>query len=391
MGTMAIVAHDGGWADNPSAMKISSGGRERVRRPAMDALLAAGLFGMSAPLAKLLLGTIHPLPLAAILYLGAGLGLSLYLIARRPFTTAAVDEARLERGDLPWLAGATISGGVIAPILLLYGLRTTPAATASLLLSLEIVATALIAGAAFREFIGRSTWSAILMITGGSVLLSLDPSSGWGVTRGAALIVAACFMWGLDNNLTRHISLKDPKLIVAIKGLTAGGVSLSLALALRRPFPGAGGVMLGLLLGGLSYGISIALFVRALRGMGAARTGALFGTAPFLGAAASLMIFRDHPSASFLSALPILAIGAGILYHERHEHVHTHPLLTHTHAHAHTDNHHEHAHAGQLPASESHSHRHTHPPIEHAHPHRPDIHHRHKHSAKEGKDRLADL
>ncbi len=360
-------------------MRSIRGRGEHAHRPVIDALLAAGLFGASAPLAKLLLGAVDPIPLAALLYLGAGFGLALYIVWLRAFVGDAPDEAELDRGDLPWVAGAVLSGGVAAPILLLYGLRATPAATAALLLNSELVATGVIAAVVFREFIGRWIWGAILMITAGSVLLTLDPAAGWGVSHGAVLIVAACVMWGIDNNLTRRISLNDPKRIVAIKGLAAGGVSTALAFALGKPFPGAGYIALGLLLGGVSYGISIVLFVRALRYLGAARTGALFGTAPFIGAAVSLMAFRNLPTGSFFLSSPLLVLGAGILFRERHEHGHAHALLTHTHAHTHTDGHHGHAHPNRVLLARRHSHRHTHVPMVHAHPHRPDIHHRHRH------------
>jgi len=349
--------------------------RGRRYRPEIDALLAAGLFGMSAPLAKLLLGAVDPVPLAALLYLGAGFGLAFYALLARD----AADEAGLGRGDLPWLAGAVLSGGVAAPILLLYGLRTTPAATAALLLNSELVATGVIAAVVFREFIGGWVWGAILMVAAGSALLTLDPSAGWGIERGAVFIVIACAMWGLDNNLTRRISLKDPKRIVAVKGLAAGGVSTALAFALGRPFPGGREVVLGLLLGGVSYGISILLFVRALRHLGAARTGALFGTAPFIGGAVSLMIFRDLPAGSFLLSLPLLVVGTGLLFRERHVHEHAHVRLTHAHAHTHTDGHHDHAHGDRALPALRHSHLHTHEPMMHTHPHRPDVHHRHRH------------
>lgn len=369
--------------DNRYVMRIIRKRSEIVYRPLINALLAAALFGMSAPLSKLLLGAVHPIPLAALLYLGAGLGLVFYITWAHIFVSNASSEAGLDRGDLPWLMGAILAGGVTAPILLLYGLRATPAATASLLLNFEVVATAVIAAWAFREFIGQRTWIAVTTVTAGSILLTLDPTNGWGISSGAVLVVAACVMWGLDNNLTRHIALKDPKRIVAIKGLVAGGFSLLLALALGKPFPGVGHIVLGLLLGSVSYGISIVLFVRALRDLGAARTGVLFGTAPFIGAAVSLMVFRDLPSLPFVLSLPLLGIGVGILSRERHEHRHAHALLTHMHLHTHVDGHHNHVHEdGAHPVSQ-HAHLHTHESMVHAHTHRPDVHHRHAHNSTE--------
>jgi len=360
-------------------MRIIRRSGKRVHQPVIDALLAAALFGVSAPLAKLLLGSVEPIPLAALLYLGAGLGVVSYIIWARVFTTSERSEAGLDRGDLPWLAAAILAGGVVAPILLLYGLRATPAATTALLLNFEVVATGVIAALLFREFIGRWTWVAIAAVTAGSILLTLNLSGRWGISTGALLVAAACLMWGLDNNLTRHISLKDPKRIVAIKGLVAGGFSAALAVALGRPFPGVRYILLGLLLGSVSYGISIVLFVRALRHLGAARTGALFGMAPFIGAAISLVVFRDLPTLSFFLSLPLLGIGAGILFSERHRHPHAHQLLMHTHAHTHDDGHHEHTHAREIPLDHQHSHQHVHVPTTHTHSHRPDIHHRHAH------------
>lgn len=357
----------------------------REYRPLIDALLAAGLFGVSAPLSKLLLGAIDPIPLAALLYLGAGFGLAAYAIWERVVRNAARSEAGLNREDLPWLAGAILAGGVAAPILLLYGLRAVPAATASLLLNFEVVATAVIAAWAFREFVGQRTWVAVTAVTAGSILLTLEPSTGWGVSTGAVLVVAACVMWGLDNNLTRRISLKDPKRIVAIKGLVAGWFSLALALALGKPFPGAGHIVLGLLLGSVSYGISIALFVGALRHLGAARTGALFGTAPFIGAAVSLMVFRNLPALSFILSLPLLGLGVGILFREQHEHPHAHEPVMHVHAHRHDDAHHKHVHGEGFHPVPQHTHLHTHEPMIHTHSHRPDAHHRHTHNPSEEK------
>jgi len=363
-------------------MKAIRRASKREHQPLIEALLAAGLFGVSAPLSKLLLGEIHPIPLAALLYLGAGLGLTCYITWKHIFLSNASSETGLDRGDLPWLMGAILAGGVTAPILLLYGLRATPAATASLLLNFEAVATVVIAAGVFREFIGHQTWIAVTTVTAGSILLALNWVSGWGISSGAVLIVAACVMWGLDNNLTRHIAIKDPKRIVAIKGLVAGGFLLALAIVLGEPFPGAEHIVLGLLLGGVSYGISIVLFVRALRHLGAARTGILFGTAPFIGAAVSLMIFRTPPSSAFILSVPVLGVGVWILSRERHEHRHAHAPLTHTHLHTHADGHHNHVHEDGILWSQ-HTHSHTHEPMVHTHAHRPDVHHRHAHNPTE--------
>ena len=341
------------------------------------ALLAATLFGLSAPLSKLLLDRVEPLPLASLLYLGAGLGVGLVLLLQR--NSGKAREARLTRTDLPWLITAILAGGVGAPIGILYGLRATPAATASLLLNFEVVATAGIAALAFREHTGRRTWLAVGAITAASILLSLDPGAGGGFSTGALLILAACILWGIDNNATGRISLKDPKRIVTVKGLAAGSVSALLAIGVGQSFPSGMAIVYGLLLGAISYGASIVLFVRSLRSLGAARTGALFGTAPFIGMALSLVIFREPPGLSFYLSLPIMLVGAWLLTTERHSHLHVHTPMEHDHAHQHSDAHHDHEHPEIVEPGLSHSHPHRHESTTHEHPHSPDAHHRHTH------------
>ncbi len=345
----------------------------------LDGLLAAVLFGLSAPLSKLLVADIDPVVLAGLLYLGAGACLAL-LMAALAVSRRRRGEARLERGDVPWLTAAVFVGGVAAPLCLLFGLARTPAATASLLLTFEAASTAGLAALFFRESVGRVTWVAVALVTAGGVLLSIDPAGAWGLSSGALLVVAACVLWGLDNNLTRQISLRDPKAIVSIKGLGAGGFSLVLGLALGRPFPTAGAAAAALALGAVSYGVSIALFVRSLRKLGAARTGALFGTAPFLAAGVSLAIFREPPSATTYAAFPLVLVAAWLLARERHGHAHAHEAIIHAHRHAH-DEHHAHAHAREREARGSHSHEHAHEALVHAHDHRPDEHHRHTHES----------
>ena len=327
----------------------------------LHGILAAVLFGVSAPLSKLLLEGVDPIALAGLLYLGAGAALGLVLLASRALG-AADREARLERRDLPWLLGAILAGGIAGPILLLFGLQRTPASTASLLLNLEVVATGLVAFALFRESVGRVTWVAIAAVSAGGVLLSLDPSAGWGISLGAVLILGACVAWGFDNNLTGRISLKDPKRIVAIKGLTAGAFSFVLAIVLGRAVPSLGSALLALALGAVSYGASIALCVHSLRRVGAARTGALFGLAPFVGVGLSLIVFREWPAVTFYLALPLMILAASLLGREKHGHEHHHGGLTHIHSHCHNDEHHEHDHA----EGEGDRLRHVH---EHAHTH----------------------
>ncbi len=246
----------------------------------------------SAPISKLLLGDIEPIPLAAFLYLGSGIGLAVFQVIRRGKRPEG-GEASLKRSDLGWLAGAIIAGGVIAPIILMYGLQHTPGATASLLLNFEGVATTLLAALIFKEAVSRRAWLAIIFITGASILLSVTLGEEWGISLGAVGVLAACIFWGIDNNFTRNISAKDPVSIVMIKGLAAGFFSLCLALILGNKIPDWMTVLKAMLLGSVSYGLSITLFIRAMRGLGAARTSALFGTAPLAGVALSFILLKE--------------------------------------------------------------------------------------------------
>jgi drug/metabolite transporter (DMT)-like permease len=345
--------------------------------PYLQALLSALLFGMSTPLAKLFLGEIEPIPLAALLYLGSGLGLLIYKLARRMIFKGEIIEAGLSKGDIPWLAGSILAGGVIAPIVQLFSLRVTAAATASLLLNFECVATTLIAVIAFKEAAGKRILWAIAMITLSAIMLSLDLGAAWGFSLGALGILLACLLWGLDNNFTRQISAKDPTSITLIKGLVAGSVSMVLALIFGQSFPKAGIALLAMLLGCLCYGTSIVLFIQALRGLGAARTSALYNTAPFAGMLLSFLLFHDAPTWTFFAGLPLMLLGAALIVYEHHHHPHTHAPITHEHAHTHDDSHHNHTHANEVKGA--HSHLHTHEQIEHDHVHEPDIHHNHDH------------
>lgn len=345
--------------------------------PIIQALLAAFLFGASAPLSKMLLANTSPVILAALLYLGSGFGLLCVKLMGKT-VHGEQKEARLARSDWPWLAGAILAGGVIAPIMLMVSLRHAPAATASLLLNFEGVATTLIAAIVFKEAIGRHAWWAIGLVTLASILLSTDFTNKWGFSLSALGVLAACVMWGVDNNLTRNISAKDPLVIVTVKGLGAGLVSLIIAVILGNPFPSLTVTLLALLLGSLSYGLSIFLFIYAMRGLGAGRTSALFGTAPLAGILLSFLIFREIPGISFIIALLGMASGAYILLMEDHEHIHVHAIKVHEHRHAHHDGHHAHEHVVNC-TGQSHSHVHSHDILEHTHHHAPDIHHRHSH------------
>jgi drug/metabolite transporter (DMT)-like permease len=349
--------------------------------PILQAILASILFGASAPLSKILLGQIEPVPLASFLYLGSGLGLMLFQILNLARKKQGFNEASLKKNDIPWLLGAIIAGGIAAPIILMASLKITPASTASLLLNFEGAATTFIAFLFFKESIGKQILGAILCITFASILLSWDFSNQWGLSIGALGIICACICWGVDNNFTRNISAKNPFTIVTIKGLAAGSFSLILSLTFNIPIPNLRVILLAMLLGFFCYGLSIVLFVFALRELGSVRTSSLFGTAPFVGAILSFIILGDIPNIMFYISLPIMIIGAALLLKENHSHTHTHELLEHEHKHNHTDGHHNHSHTSEPPISKNgyHTHMHLHEPLQHPHPHSPDIHHRHKH------------
>ncbi|HKC43781.1 MAG TPA: DMT family transporter [Burkholderiales bacterium] len=346
----------------------------RLQRYAFAALASAALFGVSTPLAKLLLGEVSPVVLAALLYLGSGLGLGLVLLVRR---AAKPVEAALSRRDLPWLAGAVVAGGVAAPVVLLWGLRRTLASDAALLLNFETVLTALLAAVIFREAVGRRVWTAAAVMFAAGVLLAYDPAARLAISPHAAAIVLACALWALDNNLTRKISGADPMQIAAIKGLVAGTVNLALGLGTGAALPAAATIAAGTALGFASYGVSLVLFIHALRHLGAARTGAHFGTAPFIGAAVAVPLLGEPVTGALLLATALMAIATWLVLTERHEHEHAHERIVHTHRHAH-DVHHRHVHAGDE-GPEPHTHEHVHEPMRHSHPHLPDLHHRHEH------------
>jgi drug/metabolite transporter (DMT)-like permease len=356
--------------------------RRAVLTAVFQALLAAVLFGASAPLSKLLLGEVQPVPLAAFLYLGSGTGAFLMLLFQRIRNSGQIVEANLSRNDLPWLAGALLAGGVAAPIILLLGLERTPASTASLLLNFESVATTLIAVIFFKESIDRRIAGAIGLVTLASILLTWT-GSNWGFSLGALGVIGACFLWGLDNNFTRHISAKNPLIIVGIKGLGAGTFSLVLCVLLRQSLPGLNIALLAMLLGSISYGISIQLFIVAMRHLGAARTSTLFGTAPFVGIALSLILLREIPTILFWASLPFMLAGAWLMLTENHDHHHIHEPVVHNHRHSHPDEHHKHVSPENTPlVNGSHTHEHYHEPLEHEHAHAPDLHHRHGHDAQ---------
>jgi drug/metabolite transporter (DMT)-like permease len=347
-------------------------------RGILQALAAAALFGLSTPLAKILTGSIAPVLLAGLLYAGSGIGLGLWMLLRRA-RRQPLTEAPLVRRDLPWLGGAVLFGGVLGPVLLMLGLVRTPASTASLLLNLEAVLTAVLAWVVFRENVDRRVLLGMLAIVAGTLLLSWQHPAHIEFPWGAVAIAGACLCWAIDNNLTRAVAGGDPLQTAAIKGSVAGAINICLALLMGCRFPAVLPLLATGLLGFVGYGVSLVLFVLALRSLGTARTGAYFSTAPFVGAALSLLLFAEHPGLAFWLAGALMALGVWLHVSERHAHEHAHEALAHNHRHRH-DEHHLHTHDFPWDGEEPHTHPHVHEPLVHNHRHYPDSHHRHRHS-----------
>ena len=346
-----------------------------MNRDVFYALLAAVLFGASTPVAKLLVADVSPVMLAGFLYLGSGMGLALIRLIR----DKGWKSPRLAMSEWPWLLGATFFGGVVGPVALLVGLGLTTGSTASLLLNLEAVLTAVIAWVVFRESADKRIVLGMLAIVLGGVALSWQVGGGSGSSLlGPALISLACLCWAIDNNLTRKVSASDALFIAGFKGLTAGAVNCGFALFMGLSLPNALVAVSTMTLGLLGYGVSLVFFVLALRGLGTARTGAYFSIAPFVGAAISIILMGESTGGLFWLAAFLMAIGVWLHLTEHHAHVHRHELLEHEHNHTH-DAHHQHIHDFAWDGGSPHAHRHVHADVTHKHPHFPDIHHRHRH------------
>jgi len=347
-------------------------------RGAALAMGAAVLFGASTPAAKLLLGQIDPWLLAAILYLGSGAGLCTMRILQRAVAPDAGRQTALHGEDWGWFSGAILAGGVIGPVLLMIGLSRSSAASTSLLLNLESVATALVAWFVFRENFDRRIALGMVAIAAGAVVLSWQAGLSLADLLGPLAIAGACLAWAIDNNLTRKVSLSDPVQIAMLKGLVAGSINLALALWRGATLPGLGETLAGAAIGLLGYGVSLVLFVFALRSIGTARTGAYFATAPFIGAMVAFAVLGEPVTWQFAFAGLLMAVGLWLHLTERHEHEHEHASTIHDHRHSH-DAHHTHAHGPGDPPGEPHAHRHVHTRLRHTHHHFPDAHHAHEH------------
>lgn len=343
-----------------------------THRGVLAAIAAAALFGAGTPVAKLLLAHTSPWMLAGFLYLGSGVGLWVWrLLSRAP-------EVRLQRTELGWLAGAVVAGGMLGPLLLMTGLTGMAAADASLLLNAEGVFTALLAWFVFKENFDRRIALGMIAIMAGAAILSWPGNAGVGALWPSLAVLGACLAWAVDNNLTRKVSVADASFIAMTKGLVAGATNLALAVATGATWPASGVVAGAALLGLLSYGTSLVLFVVALRHLGTARTGAYFSVAPFFGAVLAIGVLGEPLTVGLVAAGILMAIGVWLHLTERHRHWHAHEPLEHSHEHEH-DAHHQHAHADGSSDATRHAHWHRHEPLAHEHEHFPDIHHQHPH------------
>ncbi len=352
------------------------------------ALAAALLYGISSPASKLLLEEIPPTLMAALLYLGAGMGMS--AVNHLLFREDKQKEAKLSQKDIPYTVGMIVLD-IAAPVFLMLGLTLTSSANAALLNNFEIVATALIAFMIFKEAIGRRMWLAITLITISSIVLTVKDMGSLSFTPGSVFVLMACVCWGIENNCTRMLSMKNPLQIVIIKGFGSGAGSLLISIADGQYSRNVIYIGLTLLLGFVAYGMSICLYIFAQRTLGAARTSAFYATAPFIGVVVSFLVFREGITVSFLAALVIMLAGTYFAVSEYHIHEHSHQQITHEHKHSHGsaqydnedgqhlngDEHHLHRHSPVFIGE--HSHEHTHEAVTHSHVHTPDIHHNHKH------------
>ena len=363
---MATLAAVSDWKHMAVTRSIS-------RRGALFGLLAAALFGLSTPISKRLLVDMPPQLLAGLLYIGAGLGLTLYR-GVRPSTR----EAPLRRADTSRMFWVVLLGGALGPVLMLLGLRRVTAVVGSLLLNLEAVFTILVAVTLFREHLGRRAGLASILVVAGAAVLGFGPGDVGADWLGSLCIAGACACWAVDNNLTQQLTSRDPVAIVQLKALAAGILNASLGLVLGAGLPPTGMLLAALGLGCLSFGASIVLDAYALRCIGAAREAAYFATSPFFGALAATLVLGERLRGIDVLAMLVMCLGMWFLLRERHGHEHVHEVMEHEHVHVH-DEHHRHEHTPNDPPGEPHAHSHRHAALVHDHPHVPDQHHRHRH------------
>lgn len=339
------------------------------------AIFSAVLFGISPVLCKLVIGEMSPALLAGLLYLGSGIGLQLLLLSQGK---NSVEELRkLPSKHRLALLGSVISGGIVAPLLLAYGIKFGTASEVSLLLNFETVATTLIAWLLFKEQVGGGVWSGKALILLGSFAVILKTEGDLAFSVAGLLVILACAFWGIDNNLTRDIEDMPATVLASIKGLIAGTFNVVLASIFFTGTATSFQVTGALLVGAVSYGLSLVCFIEALRRIGSSRTSTYFAVGPFIGTLLAFIVLGERPPMIFWVAALCMFAGILFLYREMHSHLHKHAMLSHGHAHIH-DEHHQHEHVG-ISLAVPHEHHHIHEPVMHSHVHWPDIHHRHQH------------
>ena len=347
------------------------------KAPILAVLVSGALFGLSVPFSKILVGDMRAVMLAGLLYAGSAIGLLAWMVVRRKVAPAKPSEP-LTRTDVPYLAGAVLCGGVLGPIFLMTGLERTAGSSASLLLNLEGVFTALIAVAVFHEHGGWKLWTALAAMTGASFILSYSPG-GQILGEGPLLIILAMACWGIDNNLMQKVSGHDPVQLAAIKSVFAGTVSLCLAFALYGGTPVNTEMGEALIIGMVCYGVSLALFMIGLRHLGSSRTGTFFSVGPYVAAVMAVPLLGDPVTLPLLAAGGLMAIGTWTITREGHVHEHRHEAVEHEHVHSHRDQ----AHAHHPETQGIHSHVHRHEAVVHTHVHWPDARHSHDHLAQD--------
>ncbi len=346
------------------------------RYPILLAVLSAALFGAATPASKWLLTGLSPFQLAGLLYLGAAAGVAPAAMRQKGGVRLLL---RTDHRNRARLLGAVVFGGIFGPIALLFGLRLADAASVSLWLNLELAATAVLGVCLFRDHLGRKGWLGVVAALGAAALLSWSEGAA-GLAAGS-LVLLACLCWGLDNHLTALIDGITPSQSTLWKGGVAGFVNLTIGVTLT-PLSAAWHILVAaLLVGALSYGASIVLYIRSAQGLGATRAQVIFSSAPFFGVALAVAVLGDPISVLHGIAALLFVMAVAFLLLDSHSHFHTHEALEHEHSHRHDDGHHTHVHS-DLPSSARHTHRHAHEPVVHRHPHWPDLHHRHPHKAK---------
>lgn len=346
----------------------------QMKRTAIIAGLLSGLlFGIATPFSKILLDNLNSFQLAGLLYLGAGIAMVPAIMK-----TGSPVMLLFSRRNVGRTIGIVLFGGLLGPLLLLMGLQAANAASVSIWLNMELVATAILGVLVFKDSLDKLTWIGVAL----TVLAGVITSFGEGISglASALLIAAACFCWGIDNHLTALTDGATPHAVTFVKGVVAGTVNLLIGISISDGSAAAGSILGALAVGAFSYGLSIVLYVTAAQNIGATRGQILFSTAPLWGVILCYAFFQDTFHWTHIVSIVLLTLAVVVINMVSHAHPHTHDIIEHIHYHKHNDGHHTHSHEdGSISANRGHSHLHVHNALTHEHPHYPDLHHRHKH------------